>query len=104
MLKMLRPGGKFIVANFTNTCAEAGYMEAFMDWWLIYRDELQMKALLEIAGGPLTSKVQVFTDPWKTIVYAVGERSQNGAHNRMSELALCEAEYVQSLWTSTLVA
>ncbi len=91
MLTMLRPGGKFLVANFTTTCAEAGYMEAFMDWWLIYRDELQMKALMDLPGSPLTVNVQVFTDPWKTIVYAVGERSLHDTNSRMSGLALCEA-------------
>jgi extracellular factor (EF) 3-hydroxypalmitic acid methyl ester biosynthesis protein len=76
MFEMLKPGGKFLVANFANTCTEIGYMEAFMDWWLIYRDEAQMKTLVEVLDDSVTNNVQIFTDPWKTIVYAVGERRQ----------------------------
>lgn len=76
MFEMLKPGGKFLVANFANTCTEIGYMEAFMDWWLIYRDEAQMKTLVEVLDDSVTNNVQIFADPWKTIAYAVGERRQ----------------------------
>jgi SAM-dependent methyltransferase len=44
LFSLLRPGGKLLVAN----CAPgqvAGYMEAFMDWMLIYRDEAELSAL-----------------------------------------------------------
>jgi len=39
---MLAPGGELVVANFTHDVADAGYMESFMAWTLIFRslDEL----------------------------------------------------------------
>ncbi|HVG61849.1 MAG TPA: class I SAM-dependent methyltransferase [Hyalangium sp.] len=55
LFDMLNPGGRLLVANFA-TCPEAGYLEAFMDWWLIYRDEDQMQALtLDIDPRQLAS-------------------------------------------------
>jgi SAM-dependent methyltransferase len=52
----LAPGGRLLVANFARGLAEQAYMEAFMDWHLIYRDEAEMERVAvrvpasEIAG------------------------------------------------------
>jgi SAM-dependent methyltransferase len=42
LLKNLKPGGKFIITNFLTSADCAGYLEAFMDWFLIYRTEQDM--------------------------------------------------------------
>ena len=69
MHDLLHPGGKLLIANFTHNIPDAGYMETFMDWWLIYRNEDEMVSLFEkfssFVGNP-----KIFFDPGKNIVFA----------------------------------
>jgi extracellular factor (EF) 3-hydroxypalmitic acid methyl ester biosynthesis protein len=62
-LDMLNPGGKVWIANFVEETSGAGYMEAVMDWWLIYRSE---DKLLSLADGLDNSKIhskRTFVEP-----------------------------------------
>jgi hypothetical protein len=65
MGKMLSPGGKMVVANFTPKLQNIAYMEAFMDWQLIYRGQSDMLQLM-----PETPDFQSSTrhDPSQSIV------------------------------------
>jgi hypothetical protein len=45
---MLNQGGKLWIANFLPGIVDRGFMESFMDWWLVYRTPEQM---LEIAAA-----------------------------------------------------
>jgi len=47
-LKMLKPGGVFLFANFSDEMADDGYMESYMNWELIQRSEAAMR---RIANG-----------------------------------------------------
>ena len=47
LLDMLNPGGRFLIANITPTLPDAAYMEAYTDWWLIYRTERQLLRLAD---------------------------------------------------------
>jgi SAM-dependent methyltransferase len=57
LYRFLRPGGRLIIANLRPGLPETAYMEMFMSWHLIYRDDRQ---LLELAGE--LPKARVFRD------------------------------------------
>ena len=69
MLNMMKPGGRVLVANFAPNLIDIGYMETFMAWNLIYRDE---QGMLEIAAGLPKDEVaatRVFREADGNIVY-----------------------------------
>lgn len=61
MWAWVRPGGRLVLANFADDSQERGYMEAFMDWWLLYRNEDQVRALGQSLEG--AAALVVFRDP-----------------------------------------
>jgi hypothetical protein len=56
LFSMLRFGGQLLVANFAPNHHDIGYMEAAMDWWLIYRDEEHMRHLASGIQAPYELK------------------------------------------------
>jgi hypothetical protein len=72
---MLKPGGKLLVANFAANFSDAGYMEAFMDWYLIYRSEKDMETMFDVLDKDHVRNIRVFTDPLSAIVYATAEKA-----------------------------
>lgn len=65
----LKPGGKLLIANFAPGIIEQAYMEAFMDWHLIYRDEIQMTKLTSEILNENISKIDMYRDPKGNVVY-----------------------------------
>jgi extracellular factor (EF) 3-hydroxypalmitic acid methyl ester biosynthesis protein len=47
----LAPNGLLIVTNLTALNKEIAYMEAIMDWWMVYRDERELLRLAAPAAG-----------------------------------------------------
>ena len=46
----LNPGGRLLVANFTPQIRDSGYMEAIMDWFLVYRTADELREFLRRLG------------------------------------------------------
>ena len=71
MFDMTRPGGKLLIPNFLTGITDAGYMEAFMDWHLIYRNHAQMHDLAAVLPVNEVAGLEVFNDPDNAIVFMV---------------------------------
>ena len=71
---MLRPGGRLVVANFASSTPDAGYLEAFMDWWLVYRDEAEMEGLTREIAPKELARVNMFRDSVGHVIYLELER------------------------------
>lgn len=69
MFSMLAPGGTFLTANFLPDIHDVGFMEAAMDWWLIYRDEKSMLALLKGIPESEIASVKQYRDPDDNITF-----------------------------------
>lgn len=63
------PGGKLLIANFLPSIRDVGYMECFMDWWLIYRTHDEMDRLLNDVPKETISSSRIFYDPTGQIVF-----------------------------------
>lgn len=69
LFRRLRSGGRLLVANFAPELGDIGYMEAFMDWHLLYRDEAEMAALAADLPVADVAEVKVWRDPPGNVVY-----------------------------------
>ena len=69
MFNMLRPGGRLLVANCAPESECIGYMEAFMAWRLIYRDEAELTALAESIPETQIKSIGAFRDLHRNMIF-----------------------------------
>ena len=69
LLHMLSPGGRLLIANFTPETSDAAFMEAFMDWQLVYRDEADMRLLLQGVPPASIEGLEQFRDENENVTY-----------------------------------
>ena len=67
LFSRLDSGGKLIVANFLPDIRDAGYMEIFMDWQLIYRDERQIRAFARKIPASELASTRYFLEPNRNV-------------------------------------
>lgn len=70
-LDMLKPGGTFLFANFSQDIGVDGYMETFMNWALLLRTEEDMWNIINASADPSAIEAEVFFGQNRNIVYGV---------------------------------
>jgi len=69
--RWVRPGGLLVATNVCPDHPEIGMMEHLLDWYLIYRDDKQLKAL-----APKDSDAEVFPDDTGVNVFLTVRRNE----------------------------
>ena len=69
MFDMLRPGGQLLVANFLPGIRDAGYMESYMAWKLLYRAREEMLDLTTGIAQAEIGDVQIFAEENQNIIF-----------------------------------
>jgi extracellular factor (EF) 3-hydroxypalmitic acid methyl ester biosynthesis protein len=69
LFSMLSPGGRLLVANFSENAGDIGYMETFMRWNLIFREEPEMDDLMDEIDKEEVSSQRTFRDCLGNIVF-----------------------------------
>ncbi len=69
LFRMLRPGGRLLIANFTPLTHDAAFMETFMDWRLIYRTPEDVRSLAGSIAPPDIAGIEQFSDDNQHVTY-----------------------------------
>lgn len=69
MFRSLRPGGTMLLANFAESASGAGYLEAFMDRFLVYRSDDEILALLSEVPPVEIARLALSHDPDRQVAY-----------------------------------
>jgi SAM-dependent methyltransferase len=67
LFERLNSGGKLILANFLPDIRDAGYMEIFMDWRLIYREEHEIRRFAAKIPATEIASSRYFTEPNRNV-------------------------------------
>ncbi len=74
LFTMLTPGGRLLLANFLPSSSSTAYMEAYMDWWLIYRTKAEMFHVVNTLPEEEMGHCHLFTEEHENIVFLEVER------------------------------
>jgi extracellular factor (EF) 3-hydroxypalmitic acid methyl ester biosynthesis protein len=69
LFRMLAPGGRLLIANFTPATNDAAFMETFMDWRLVYRTPRQVRALADSIPPAEVAAIDQFSDENQHVAY-----------------------------------
>jgi SAM-dependent methyltransferase len=67
---MLKPGGVFLFANFSDEMSDDGYMESYMNWELLQRSESDMWRIVGASVDAETVEARVWFGTNRNIIYS----------------------------------
>lgn len=67
LLATVKPGGTLLVSNPLDTFSEAGYLEAYMDWRMVYRSRAAVEALAAGLPDDAVESVTYLQNPEATL-------------------------------------
>jgi len=77
-MELVRPGGDFLFANFSDEITTDGYMETFMDWPLILRSADDMWEIINAAVDRNLVDAEVYYGSNRNIVYGKVRKRATG--------------------------
>ncbi len=69
LFNLLNPGGKLVIAIFLPSISDIGYMEACMDWYLVYRDRFDMVGLTRHIPNEAIGDLRIHTEENQNIIF-----------------------------------
>ena len=66
---MLSEGGMLLFANFLPAIKGVGYMESYMAWHLIVRDEIEMVEIIQDIPRNEIERIEIFSEKQENIVF-----------------------------------
>jgi extracellular factor (EF) 3-hydroxypalmitic acid methyl ester biosynthesis protein len=69
LFKLLANGGKLLITNFVPGIKEWGYMESYMAWQLIYRDEKDMVEITQDIPREQMDRLEICTEEQNNIIF-----------------------------------
>lgn len=70
-VKMLKPNGVFLFANFSDELSDDGYMETFMNWQLLLRSEADMWNIIDASVDRNRVEAKVEFGENRNVVYGI---------------------------------
>jgi hypothetical protein len=86
LFDLLNTGGHLVITNCLPDLDNMAYMEAFMDWWLIYRTREQLTALAETLPPQLVETVRLYTEENQVIAFLDVTRGDGVAENKRQQI------------------
>lgn len=74
LVDMLNPGGRLLIANCLPDISSAAYMEAYMDWWLIYRTKAELLRITERVPECEMASILLYLDELQNVGFVEIER------------------------------
>ena len=69
LFELLADDGRLLITNFLPRIQAVGYMESFMDWHLVYRNELEMMDIITPIPRNRIERIEMFVEKQENIVF-----------------------------------